>query len=446
MQPGQRPDAIDTRLVLRIYAWVVTTLGVVLMEGSLLLHLNIDLDLPGIPYGRVGAVRLAGTSLAALGFTAIGLARIESPVDRYRALKWFAIGHTVPGLVFLGASSAIFDLYLPPAVPWIPLVVGLVLLYIALTSTRVPTFEHPFTSLRLEGPVLMEKRRMEGDVELLRSQYEQQIRQAARAEERTRLARDLHDAVKQQLFAIQTSAATAQARLESDAAGTRTALDQVRSAARDAMTEMEALIGQLQSPPMENTGLVDALRQQCDALALRTGANVRFETSALPPSGALPPGAQQALFRAAQEALANIGRHARATSVTVGLATIGDSVELTIHDNGAGFDPATVTPGMGTENIKARIGEVGGRLLLHSKPGRGTTIAFSIPVDVNPPRHYAVRAAAWSAVLILMLMSAIYGDAWERPWNIVIALVSGVTVARYVVAWSRVRQRVEAVA
>ena len=85
---------------------------------------------------------------------------------------------------------------------------------------------------------------------------EEQIRQAARQEERARLARDLHDAVKQQFFVIQTAAATAQARFETDPDGAKTAVDQVRSSAREAMTEMEAMLEQLQAAPLENAGLV----------------------------------------------------------------------------------------------------------------------------------------------------------------------------------------------
>jgi signal transduction histidine kinase len=81
----------------------------------------------------------------------------------------------------------------------------------------------------------------------LRLQYEEQIREAARQEERVRLARDLHDAVKQQLFAIQAAAATVEARFDTDAAGARQALEQVRSSSREALTEMEVMLDQLQA-------------------------------------------------------------------------------------------------------------------------------------------------------------------------------------------------------
>jgi hypothetical protein len=81
MQPGQHPDAIDTRLVLRIYAWIVTATGLAFMDGFpfFLTHTPADYDLLDIPWGRVGVVRVAGAAAAALGFAAVGLSRIENP-------------------------------------------------------------------------------------------------------------------------------------------------------------------------------------------------------------------------------------------------------------------------------------------------------------------------------------------------------------------------------
>src|SRR5262245_6597317 len=291
MQPGQSPDSIDTRLVLRVYAWFATTIGLVFVDGFpfFLTADRAEYDLLGLSWGRVGVMRAAAAVIAAFGFTAIGLSRIDDPVSRRRALYWFSIGHVVFGVVFLAVSGAMFDEFVPYAFRWTPLTIGIALLYVAVTCARAPRLPRPFRGLAdsAPGPILIDRPRPGTNVDALRSQYEQQIRQAARLEERARLARDLHDAVKQQLFAIQTSAATAQARFDSDSAGAQTALEQVRASARDAMKEMEALIDQLQAAPIENTGLVGALQQQCEALALRTGAVVKFEANSLPPSSSM---------------------------------------------------------------------------------------------------------------------------------------------------------------
>jgi signal transduction histidine kinase len=450
MQDASHPDAIDTRLVLRIYAWVVTTIGVSFMDGFpfFIFATRADYDLPGYPWGRVGVMRLAATAVAALGFTAIGLSRIDSPASRQRALFWFAIAHIVPGLVFFGASSAIFGSLVPPAIQWAPLAVGVVLMYVAQTSAHAPRLRRPFQRLagdEIKGPVLAARGRG-GNLAALRSQYEEQIRHAARIEERARLARDLHDAVKQQLFAIQTSTATAQERFAADPDGARAALEQVRASTRDAMTEMDALIGQLEAAPIENTGLVAALTQQCEALALRTGADVKLETGALPPSDRLPPGAQRALFRAAQEALANVARHARATHVVVRLGLSRHSLELSIRDNGAGFDPMATVSGMGLKNMGARIAGVAGTILVHSAKEQGTTIAFSVPCDASTPRDYAKRAALWigiSAVSVAVLRAS---GNWNSPWYVIVVAVATITAGRFIAAWFRVRHQVAGVA
>jgi signal transduction histidine kinase len=455
MQPGQSPDAIDTRLVFRIYGWIAIVGGYLVVDSPprIFPALFEVTSLPGVPWGKVALFRTAAALIVAAGISAAGLGRIDDPVSRRRALYWFASAHLFFGMVFLIQWHAVFPVVAPWLVlGWTPLIVGIVLLYLAATCAHAPRLSRPFRGLfdntpgpaLMAGPVLVERARLGMDA--LRSQYEQQIRQAARLEERARLARDLHDAVKQQLFAIQTSAATAQARLETDGQGARAALDQVRASARDAMTEMEAMIEQLHASPMENAGLVALLKQQCEALGLRTGANVAFEAGSLPPSDALPPGTQQALFRAAQEAISNIARHARATHVTVRLGLIRDHLELTIRDDGAGFDPVNTPPGMGTNNMKARVCEVSGAFLLHSTPGRGTTVAFSVPCDTSTSPEFLKKAFVSGLLCALMIVSLVYGDDWERPWNAIVATIAAITVARYIAAWYRVRDRVEIMA
>jgi signal transduction histidine kinase len=217
----------------------------------------------------------------------------------------------------------------------------------------------------------------------LRSAYEEQIRQAAGQEERNRLARDLHDSIKQQIFAIQTCAAAAQARFDSDASGARAALDGVRSSAREAMVEMEAMLDQLRATPLETVGLVEALKKQCEALQYRAGAHVAIDLAEVPAPGELQPGAAQSLFRIAQEALANIARHARASEVKLSLYKAGKDCVLEIEDNGSGFAPEDgqrKQPGMGLSNMRTRAAEQGGSVVIRSAPGEGTLLTVTIPL------------------------------------------------------------------
>jgi len=347
------------------------SLGAKLQPADLILHPN-----PATPFGPYIAPRLVGCVLVLVGMLALAFGDLEDAEARRRSLTRFAVAHVVFGFLYSGIAEALLDPIVPPSLVWSPLVAGIVLGF--------------FAVLQRPGA------RNGASTEVLRSQYETQIREAARREERTRLARDLHDAVKQQLFAIQTNAAAVEARLETDRTGALAAAGAARASAHEAFVEMDALIDQLQAPPMENTGLVDALRKQCDALRFQTGADVQLTVGDLPPSTALAPGAQEGLYRFAQEALANVARHARAKHVTVYLGMSGERLELSIADDGIGFDTVVDTLGMGRQNMGARASELGGTCVIDSAPGSGTRVRCAIPC-ASAPSSAIVRALIWVA-------------------------------------------------
>ena len=414
MRAEQSPDAVDTRLVFRIYAGLALAAGLAAYgwAEALLPNAGFPAATPNNPWSLA---RVAAALVAASGACAAGLAGLTDPLSRVRALRAFAIAHLVFGGLFFLQWMAIFEEQVSASVVLAPIVAGVVLFYLAVTQQS-----------DAGGPTL----------DALRSQYEEQIGEAARQEERTRLARDLHDAVKQQLFAIQASAATVEARFAGDPAGAQAALAQVRTSAREATTEMEALIEQLQTQPLETSGLREALKRQCEALAFRTGADVKLVVGDLPPDMWLPPGTQRALFRAAQEALANVGRHARARHVTVRLGTEGDQLILAIQDDGAGFEPGSARTGMGLENMRERARALGGTFLLTTAPGEGTTAQFIIPLRHQTLRQYAAKGLVWTTVLALNVI------LW-RPGHVMAAAVSAIAVVaivRHVVAILKLRR------
>jgi signal transduction histidine kinase len=356
---------IDTRIVLRVYGAIALVVGLTITGTGVR-------GIPGTTLMEASIIWIAGAVIAAFGASAWGLSLTDDPVARKQSIRWFAAGHLQVG-VLVATQSAQLQLF-PMPVALAPLFVGLAL--IALTFLdRLHGADDPGspTALRIQ------------------STYDEHIRQIARREERARLARDLHDAVKQQLFVIQTAAATAQTRFDDDPEGARDAVTQVRTAAREATTEMEALLDELQAAPMENTGLVEALKKQCEALALRTGAEVSFEPGTLPPAGSLRPGTHDAIYRVAQETLANVARHARATRVVVSMQSSASRLVVRVSDNGAGVDTAVGQKGMGITNMRARAAEVGGHLLI--RPGSpGTEVVLSVP-----SRHPVVRKAWYTA-------------------------------------------------
>ena len=202
------------------------------------------------------------------------------------------------------------------------------------------------------------------------------------------------------------------------------------------------MLDQLRAVPLENTGLVESLKKQSEALGFRTGARVKFKLGDLPPTEALPPGAHEAILRAAQEALANVGRHARAGSVLVSLGSVHGDVELRIEDDGAGFDPNQSDRGQGIANMRARAEEFGGKFYLASGPGHGTSVAFSIPYTASEtPREYRRRAVEWGVSLVVSILVLAWTKSGAMAATSVIAAVGFV---RYTVAYRRVRMRTEA--
>ena len=346
---------------------------------------------------------------------------------------WFAAGHAVIWLVVLSQRLAIWGPGLAERAALLLFVLVFVLFYLWATSEGDYAGGTPSSLFGSANP---------NSADRLRSQYEQQIREVARQEERNRLARDLHDSIKQQIFVIQTAAATAQARFDGDPAGARLALDQVRDSAREAVTEMQAMLDQLRAVPLENAGLVESLKKQCEALGFRTGARVEFKLGDLPPTEALPPGAHEAILRAAQEALANVGRHARAGNVLVSLGSVHGQVELRIQDDGAGFDPNQGYRGQGIANMRARAEEFGGKFELISQPGNGTNIAFSIPYTAGEtPREYRQKAATCGVLLVIstLVLTRTKSGGMAAP-----AVIAAVGFVRYIVAYRRARTRSEA--
>ena len=256
----------------------------------------------------------------------------------------------------------------------------------------------------------------EREMHLLRDDLVRSTGQAAAQAERNRLARELHDSIKQQLYAINVSAAAALARWESDLAGARAAVEDVRRAAQAALAEMAALLQQLRPAPLAAAGLLDALREQCEALAHRTGAEVTVDLgqsedaaayTAAVDAGRLAPGAEEALFRISQEALNNIARHARAAHVTLRLRVADEALRLAITDDGQGFallEPNDATAGgrpvvgYGLAGMRDRAAAIGAKLDITSTAHQGTQVALSVPLGapaVHEEVEMSVEVRSW---------------------------------------------------
>lgn len=202
--------------------------------------------------------------------------------------------------------------------------------------------------------------------------------QLAMLEERNRLARDLHDSVKQEAFALSAQLSAARALLHRDPAAAEARLGEAENLADQIRMELSGLIQELRPLDLRRRGLVAALREYVDdwSRLYRIHAHVTA-----PDDVPLPPSAEQALYRVAQEALSNAARHSQATAAEVRVRVEDNLVTLVIRDNGRGFDvDGARDVGVGLRSMRERV-EPLGEFEVQSRPGRGTTVraTFNIP-------------------------------------------------------------------
>ncbi|WP_165423266.1 sensor histidine kinase [Ktedonosporobacter rubrisoli] len=214
----------------------------------------------------------------------------------------------------------------------------------------------------------------------LREQALHQASEAAAQAERNRIARELHDSIKQQIFSISMSAAAAKAHWNGNSQDAQDAVADILRSTKEAQVEMRALLQQLGPAPLENTSLAEALRTQAEALGFRTGAHITVDLGEMPSSDQFLPGTQETIFRIVQEAFANIARHARASNVWLKLQQQDRAISVQIRDDGQGFEPSSTRPGMGLKNIRERVTPFSGSVEVESAPGKGTTLTISIPL------------------------------------------------------------------
>lgn len=204
---------------------------------------------------------------------------------------------------------------------------------------------------------------------------QQQLHKLAVSEERNRLARDLHDSVKQQVFATTMRLGAALATLPPDAP----AFPHIAAAermAQQAGEELTVLIRALRPAPLERRGLAQALRAYVADWSGQHGIVAETRVEGGRP---LTPAAEDALFRLAQEALANVARHSGATHVHVDLQFGPQNVALTIRDDGRGFVRASVARGLGLQSMVERLAAIGGSVWIDGAASPGTLVEASVP-------------------------------------------------------------------
>lgn len=215
----------------------------------------------------------------------------------------------------------------------------------------------------------------------LHAQLLVQAREAGVADERRRLAAEIHDTIAQGLTGI-----IAQLQVVANApdlATARTHLERASDLARHSLGEARRSVHNLAPVALADAGLPEALKKTVAEWGERT--DVRADFTVTGTAEQLHEEVAATLLRIVQEALSNIARHAAATRVGVTLSFLGDEVILDIRDDGSGFEPLTVpartrTGGFGLPGMCARAERIAGSLTVESEPGQGTAVSARVPL------------------------------------------------------------------
>ena len=216
-----------------------------------------------------------------------------------------------------------------------------------------------------------------------RTQLYQHSSEVGAAEERLRVAREIHDILGQGLTGVLLRLEMLDQLYGSEvqSGGAAELLAETLGLIRENIDEARRSILDLRAAPLKGRNLAEALNQLADE---KRSSELTVDVTTIGGARPLPPRVEAGLFRIAQEALSNTTSHARAKRVSVTLTTTPEQITLTIEDDGTGFDPGTVPlDRFGLVGLNERARLLGGLLAVDSEPGKGSRIAVHIPFDSN---------------------------------------------------------------
>jgi signal transduction histidine kinase len=288
-------------------------------------------------------------------------------------LRWAGVGAVVVG------GGWIWQEWVQQgSIPW-PAVVG-ASLFLAFSVLAVA---YVATIVRQS----QERQRLIDQLHAAQTELAEAERQAGVLEERQRLARDIHDTLTQGFASIVMLLEAAEESLGRDHRAERHVARALQSA-RDNLGESRRLVWALRPEALADTPLPVALERLARKLSEEMG--IRAETVVTGTVRSLEAEQETALLRVAQESLANVRKHARATGVTVTLSYMNDVTVLDIQDDGVGFAPLVESEtapegGLGLRAMRERVEEIDGTVSVESAPGEGTTVVAHLPVDGDRP-------------------------------------------------------------
>jgi signal transduction histidine kinase len=207
-------------------------------------------------------------------------------------------------------------------------------------------------------------------------------REAGTLAERQRLAREIHDTLAQDFTSVIMHLSAAELHAGQDASAARDQVRQALRTARQGLDEARRIVWALRPEALERSSLAESIEQLAARWSAESGVPARTAVTGAPRP--VRPEIEAAVLRAAQEALHNVRKHARARRVDLTLSYMSDLIALDVADDGVGFEPSAAPPevqgGYGLKAMRERVEALGGALSVESGPGKGTALAVSLPL------------------------------------------------------------------
>jgi signal transduction histidine kinase len=210
-------------------------------------------------------------------------------------------------------------------------------------------------------------------------EYATQVEELAVAEERNRLAREMHDTLGHRLTVAAVTLEGAQRLISTEPERSIEMVSTVRDEVREALKELRRTVATLREPLQTDIPLNQSIPQMVESFQKATGieVTVQMPDEVMP----LPNTHRLVVYRAIQEFLTNVQRHAHAKGVEISLMYTDSGLTLHMRDDGVGFDPQLTGTGFGLRGLQERVSKLFGRMEIHSKPGEGTEIIVEIPIN-----------------------------------------------------------------
>jgi signal transduction histidine kinase len=212
-------------------------------------------------------------------------------------------------------------------------------------------------------------------------EYAGQVERLATVEERNRLAREMHDTIGHRLTVAAVQLEGAQRLIPRDPERAARMVGTVREQVREALSELRHTVAALRQPPAIDLPLPEALQRLALSFQEATGLHVHL---ALPDdTPELPPAHRLALYRAAQEGLTNVQRHAQAQDTWLTLSWAANAIRLSVADNGVGLGSSPHQPGAGLCGLQERAAQLGGQVCVEARQAGGTHMSMSLPLPAG---------------------------------------------------------------